>query len=377
MKIAINATIVDPASSGLGMYALNVTRELARLHSEVVVYTSTPELFHQNGLVIEVVTGNVRAMRGFKGHVSRVLWSQFSLPRRLSACDASVLLSPTPLEGVLRSPIPQVLIIHDLLPLRYPESYKRQTHYFRYIVPILIRHSRRVIAVSNSTKTDLIKYFGVNPDSVIVIPNGVDADRFSPNAARSSPAVGASGAPYLLYVGNLFPHKNLERLLMAFASVSSRIPHDLLIVGSKDPRYYPALQQKAASLGVQHRVKFLGYAFGEDLPGLYRHADWFVLPSLFEGFGMTALEAMACGTPTLLSKTPALEETAGDAAVYFDPASVAEMAEKISTACLERGLRDRVREKALARVRHFSWTRTAREILNVLEVASNSTSKTE
>ncbi len=377
MKIAINATIVDPESSGLGIYALNVTRELARLHSELVVYTSTPELFHQNGIVIEVVTSNVRAMRGFKGHISRVLWSQFTLPSRLSACDASVLLSPTPLEGVMRSPIPQVLIIHDLLPLRYPESYRRQTHYFRYIVPILIKHSRRVIAVSNATKADLIKYFGVTPDSVNVIPNGVDATRFSPNAACSGPAVRASDAPYLLYVGNLFPHKNLERLLMAFAGVSARIPHDLLIVGSKDPRYYPALQQKVAALGLEHRVKFLGYVSGEDLPGLYRHADWFVLPSLFEGFGMTALEAMGCGTPSLLSKTPALEETAGDAAIYFDPANVAEMAEKISAVCLDQGLRDRIREKAIARVKHFSWSRTAREILNVLEVASNSTSKTE
>jgi len=370
MKIGINATIVDPLSSGLGIYTINIVRELARLHLDIAVYTSASDFFKEDGVEVHEVTGAVRASRGFRGHLTRLLWSQTDLPRQLRNANVSVLLSPTPLEGVLRSPVPQVLVVHDILPIRFPGRYPRQRHYFRYVFPRLLRNAVRVVAVSKTTREEILNTFRVDPEKIAVIYNGCDHERFNLNSQQGGSLSKGVKEPFFLYVGNLFPHKNIQRLLTAFASISKRIKHQLVVVGSKDPRYYPTLRQMAISLGIKDRVCFLDYVQSAQLPNLYRHAHWLILPSLFEGFGMPPIEAMACGTPVILSRTPALEETVGDAGVYFDPTDCSDMSEKILNACLNENQRHEARRKGLERAAQYSWERTARQLLQVLNQAN-------
>lgn len=370
MKIAVNATIVDPASSGLGIYTINLTRELIQLHKEIIVYTSTPEFFAYDGIEVHGVRTTVRPSRGFRGHISRVVWSQMELPKHLRASAASVLLSPTPLEGLLRSSVPQVLVIHDLLPLRYPDLYPRQKYYFRYVVPRLIARSRCVVAVSETTKREIISRYGISGERVTVVHNGCDHKRFYPAEVQTKRLPERINLPYLLYVGNLFPHKNLHRLLDAFALIAGNITHQLVLVGSRDPRYYPGLVAKARLLGIEERVCFLDYVPSDSLPNLYRQADWFILPSLFEGFGMTAIEAMACGTPVIVSNTAALEETVGDAGVYVNPVDSSDIAKKILSACHDASLRCEMRGRSIKRASRYTWSTTAQKMLDVLKEAS-------
>jgi glycosyltransferase involved in cell wall biosynthesis len=370
VKIGINATIVDSSSSGLGVYTTSIIRELALLHPNITVYTSEPELFSWKGLEVLRVTDAVRASRGIRGHVGRVLWSQSRLPKRLRAAGISVLLSPTPLEALLHSPVPQVIVIHDLLPIRFPESYRRQKYYYRTVVPRLLQRCSRIVAVSHTTKGEIVNAFKINPGQVQVVYNGCDHERFTVGKSADRGFPDGVRKPYILYVGNLFPHKNLQRLLSAFASIKDKIKHQLVIVGYRDPRYYPSLKQAAASHGIGDRVLFLDYMKPDILPTLYRGAHWLVLPSLFEGFGMPPLEAMACGTPVIVSSTPALRETVGEAGLYFDPTDIRDMAERIFSACSNDTQRAELREKGLERAGKFSWSKSAGEILILLKQAN-------
>ena len=371
MKIGINATIVDPSSSGLGVYAINVIRELALLHPPILVYTSAPELVKNNGVDVHEVSDAVRASRGFRGHVARVLWAHLSFPKRLREAQVSVLLSPTPLEAVLNSPVPQVLVVHDILPLRFPDSYPRQKYYYRTVVPRLLNRSARIVAVSNTTKEEVVTAYGIAPERVEVVYNGCDHNRFNQIEAGKSSLPDEVREPYLLYVGNLFPHKNLHRLLEAFALVAGELAHQLVIVGYRDPRFYPSLHAAACSLGIKTRVIFLDYVPSEMLPPLYRRADWLILPSLFEGFGMPPIEAMACGTPVLVSRTAALEETVGEAGIFFDPLNARDMGDKIFEACSDSGKRQQFRELGVKKGAVFTWKKTANELLQLLKEAEN------
>ena len=372
MKIAINATIVEPTSSGLGIYTVNVVKKLARLYPDIVVYTSAPEIFGENGIELHRIPNAVRPSKGFKGHITRVLWSQRKLPRELRISGASVLLSPTPLEGLLRAPVPQVLIVHDLLPLRYPESYRRQTYYFRYVLPFMLNRAACIIAVSKTTKDEIVNNFGLDAERIRIIQNGCDHLTFRPHGHNKVSLPQGVRVPYLLYVGNLFPHKNLIRLLEAFALIAERLDHQLVIVGQKDPRYYPGLEHRARSLGIYERVLFLDYVQSEMLPKLYGLADWFILPSLYEGFGMTPVESMACGTPVLVSKTPALEETVGEAGIYFNAEDSSDLSQKIFDSCTGIISRQQMSSKGLQRAARFTWEKTASELLEVLKKANGS-----
>ncbi len=365
MRIAVNASIVDPILSGLGVYAVNVIRELYRLHDDLVVYTSCPEVLGVNSTKVRKISPKVQPLRGPEGHLQRVAWIQTSIPLRLLAEKADLLFSPLP-EGPLFPLVPQVVVVHDILPLHFPGEYPRQQHYFRYFVPMVLRRSQAIIAVSERTKQDLVDTYRIGADRIRVVPNGVDKSRYrtgiDPAWGKRKYGLGA----YLLYVGNLLPHKNLPRLLEAFALVAKRFPHRLVIAGKKDPRYYPALETGVKALGLEGRVSFLDYVPQEELPALYAGADLFILPSLYEGFGLPVLEAMASGVPVIASRAGSLPEVAGEAAVLVDPSDVQGMADAVEAVLGDRGMREAMKQRGLEQVKRFSWGKTARMILEVL-----------
>jgi glycosyltransferase involved in cell wall biosynthesis len=277
----------------------------------------------------------------------------------------SVLLNTLP-EGVLRCRVPQVTVVHDLIPLAFPREYPRQQFYFRRLVPAILRESRAVIAVSEATRREVLAAYGLRPERVHAIPNGYDHAAFVP----VGPATNDGGVPYVLFVGNLLPHKNLPRLTEAVAHVARQSPVRLVIAGSGTPRRVGELRRLADRVGVQ--LELTPYVSQRALPSLYRGARLVAMPSLAEGFGLPALEAMACGTPVVVGKTSAMPEVVGDAGLLVDPEDTGAIADAILRLLTQDPLRKELIAQGLARAKEFSWERTARQVLTVLdEVAAS------
>jgi glycosyltransferase involved in cell wall biosynthesis len=358
--IAVNAAIVGDRPTGLGLYALHLVRELDALGERLVVYTSRPEAVRAPGARVERVPAAVRPERGARGHLARLLWTQSGLHRRVARLRPRLLLNLMP-EGLLWPPVPQVTVIHDVLPLRSPAEYPRQQHYFRYYVPAVLRRSRAVIASSESTRRDLLDLYGLPPDRVHVVLLGHDTERFVPR-----PGTGRGRDAYALFVGNVMPHKNLLRLADAFARAAADVPGRLVIRGWGQPGHVRALADRIAALGIASRVDWQAYAADDELPDLYRGARMVLLPSLYEGFGLTALEAMACGVPVIASDRASLPEVVGDAALLVDPDDADAMASAIRRLFTDDALARSHAGRGLARARLFSWARTARAVQSIL-----------
>jgi glycosyltransferase involved in cell wall biosynthesis len=264
----------------------------------------------------------------------------------------------------------KVLTIHDLSFLRVPEcADPRLRWYLGQVVPRSVRRADFLLADSESTRRDLVELLGVPPDRVQVIYGGVDA-MFAPvedaEALRRAREKYARGRPFILAVGTLEPRKNYPTLIRAFARArqAARLPHALVIVGRKGWVYEPIFAA-VDDLGLHDEVIFPGFVPDEELPALYNAADVLVTPSFYEGFGLPALEAMACGTPVIVSDVSSLPEVVGEAGVRIDPRDEAGLAEAIVRVVGDSALRAGLREAGLRRAREFTWDRAARELLGV------------
>jgi glycosyltransferase involved in cell wall biosynthesis len=359
--IAVNAAIIGDRPTGLGLYALHLIRSLDQLGERLVVYTSRPELIRAPEARIERVPEALRPERGAAGHLARLVWTQTGLRLRVARARPRMLLNLMP-EGLLRPAVPQVTVVHDLLPLRYPGEYPRQQYYFRHYVPAVLRHSRAVIVSSESTRRDLLEFYRLSPETLRVVLLGYDTARFT---AAAMPAARA-GAPYALFVGNVMPHKNLLRLVEAFADAVVGIAGRLVIRGWGRAAHVRALQERIAALGIADRVEWRRYATDDELPDLYRRARMLVLPSLYEGFGLTALEAMACGTPVVVSSRSSLPEVVGDAGVFVDAEDRVSIAAAIRRLFTDDTLAKTHAALGLARAQLFSWENTARAVQSIL-----------
>jgi glycosyltransferase involved in cell wall biosynthesis len=363
--IAINAAVVGERPTGLGVYAINAIQALAALGERLVIYTSHPGAIAAPHAQVRQVTTAVRPELGTRGHLARLLWVQVGLRTRLRRDRPAVLLSLMP-EGLFFPPIPQVTTVHDLLPLYYPREYPRQQYYFRYYVPAVLKRSRAVITISEASRREIVRVYGVPPEKVHVALCGYDASRFNPYG----PVFNATGwDPYALYVGNVMPHKNLERLVDAFATVANRQPGRLVIRGWGKHHHVEALRARIARHGLEGRVDWQPYAGDEELPGLYRGARMLLLPSLSEGFGLTALEAMACGTPVIASNTSSLPEVVGDAGLLVDPHDTTAIAEAMAQLFSDDRLAKELRERGLARAPRFTWEQVGPPVQAAIQAA--------
>lgn len=179
--IAVSAAIVGERPTGLGVYALGVVNALARVERHLVVYTSRPEAIAP-GVEIRPASAGVRPERGTPGNLVRLLWVQFGLRAALTRERPALLLSLMP-DGLLFPPIPQVVTVHDLIPLHYPRDSPRQRYYFRYVVPAMLRHCQAVITISEASRRDLVQFYGLRTDLIHVAYAGYDAEQFSPDGA--------------------------------------------------------------------------------------------------------------------------------------------------------------------------------------------------
>jgi glycosyltransferase involved in cell wall biosynthesis len=369
MSLAVNASIVDPYVSGLGVYTIQLVKELEKIRHDLFVYTSFPEAFQFISAKSKKIGFPLGPAYGKKAHLARLIWTQTVLPIRLLKDNISQIFTPIP-ECVLSINIPQTVVVHDLIPLKFPKDYPYQHVYFRWYVAPLLRKAKKIITVSEQTKADVIAELGVNTCRIHVVPGGCNHADFHPHIDSTAIKLRYGLHRYLLYVGNLHPHKNLARLIQAFARFSSRVSHQLVLVGKKDSRFYPSLEMLVGKLGLNGRVVFLDYVKQDDLGGMYAGAEAFVFPSLYEGFGLPLVEAMACGTPVVSGNTGATAEVAGVAGILVDPRSVKDLAEALEYVLTTQGIRQDLQERGLRRAQQYRWDRTARQISGIIEGVS-------
>ncbi len=257
------------------------------------------------------------------------------------------------------APAPTVLTVYDLIPLFFQEAVSPRTRLvFRIGMGLALRKARQVIAISESTRRDFSRHFGIDPAAIRTIPLAA-APAFQPvpreRVRQVREAFGLS-KDFLLYVGSNKPHKNLSALVQACAALPADLP--LVIAGAWDPRY-PQARIAAETLGLAERVRFLGPLSDEDLAGLYTSCRLFVFPSLYEGFGLPLVEAMACGAPVASSEAGSLPEAGGQAAEYFDPRDPAAIAGTIRELLDSPARLQEMSTASLAQAGCFSWGRTA------------------
>ena len=257
--------------------------------------------------------------------------------------------------------LPTLLTFYDIVPLRYPQSVSLTARLlFRPAMTLALRAASHVVAVSEAARGDLMRSFSVPPATVSVTPLAADP-RFRPQPTAEVDRIRDKyrlPPRFLLYFGSNKPHKNLSALIDAYAQLPARHATPLVIAGAWDSRY-PQSRQRAAQRQLGDSVYFLGPVDEADLPALYQAAMLFVFPSLYEGFGLPVLEAMACGTPVACANTASLSEIAGDACRLFNPNSAAEIREAIAELLEDSALRTALTERGLARARAHSWQATA------------------
>ncbi len=298
-----------------------------------------------------------------------ILWHRLRLPLwvELACGPLNVFHSPDFTLPPVRH-AKTVLTVHDLSFLRLPDTaHPKLRSYLERVVPRSVARADLVLADSENTRQDVIELLHVDPSRVLVIYPGVDQRMHRVDDNETLQAVRKRYALpeyFVLGVGTLQPRKNLERLLEAYASLccSACAEHKLVLVGREGWMSKPIFD-RVRELQLQERVQFTGYVLDADLAAVYSLADLFVFPSLYEGFGLPPLEAMACGTPVVISNTSSLPEVAGDAALLVNPLDVVALAEGMRRALTDDGLRASMMERGLQRACLFDWAVSARKLL--------------
>ncbi|MBM4429053.1 MAG: glycosyltransferase family 4 protein [Chloroflexi bacterium] len=298
------------------------------------------------------------------------LWTHVRLSWEMALHPPDVLFVPAHVLPLVR-PRRCVVTVHDLGYLHYPQAHTRWAGwYLRWSTAHNARVAAHLIADSKATKRDLIKHAHTAADKISVIYPGYDPS-FAP--VHDTALLAAVRARYqlpesfALYVGTLQPRKNLVRLLEAFAVLVQQRREVHLAIAGKKGWLYEGLFAQVEQLGLQQQVRFLGYVPQEDLPALLSAAQLFVLPSLYEGFGLPVLEAMACGVPVICSNVSSLPEVAGNAAILVNPLDTTELVQRLGLLLDDGHLRQDMSQRGLRQVQRFSWEKCAREILQLLE----------
>ena len=356
-KLLINLSFILKKSTGTTTYALNLVNYLYSLQPKLI--TTSPLAQHDCYLISDDKTSE----QGLKGHFNRLVWTQFQLPKIYRELKSQLIFSPIS-EAPLWSQCRSIVMVHDFIPLRFPKRFSPLTPYHRYYVPQVLKQSEHLICNSQSTAQDIVKFCNIPANKITPILLAYDANHFRPIIEKDSQS--RSLYPYFLYIGRHDPYKNISRVISAFANLKSS-EYQLWLSGPSDKRYTPALKQQAQELGVADRVKFLDYVPYEDLPRIIGEAIALIFPSLWEGFGLPVLEAMACGTPVITSNLSSLPEVAGDAAILIDPYRVEEITDAMQAIANDTGLRSHLSQLGLQRASLFSWEKTGKATVEVLQ----------
>ncbi len=265
----------------------------------------------------------------------------------------------------------RLVTIHDAFPYVYPKTHTRLDNWrFRWMLPSAVKRADMVLTDSQNSRIDLIRYLNLPEDKIRVVACGVNGNfkpvPDSPERAQILARYGIT-SPYLLYIGGITPRKNISGLLEAYAQLRLRHPDLNLVIGGKRQWQAGEIDTTFKRLGLENLVHFTGYVADEDLPALYSAAELFVFPSLYEGFGLPPLEAMACGTPVVTTNVSSLPEVVGDAALLVDPRYNKSLVEAIERGLNNKVLRAELRQKGLERAALFSWEKAASQTMKIYQ----------
>ena len=352
MSLLVNLSFAPLKPTGWLTYSLNLLPHINHLDIDVL---SPIEL---DNIKVHQSPANITTEFGLKGHFQRLMWLQFKLPNFYRQLKSKLLFSPIP-EVPLFSECRYIFTVHDLIPLRFPQNFSQaQKIYSRYYLPTVIKKSQHIICDSLSTANDIKNFINIPDSKITAIPLAIDKKNFN--------FLDLPKQNYFLYYGRHNPYKNLNRLIAAFAALPNRGEYELWLAGPIDSRYTPALQTQVAELGISDQVKFLNYVSYRELPKIINGAIALVFPSLWEGFGLPVLEAMACGTPVITSNLSSLPEVAGEAAILINPYNTAEITDAMRIIAEDREVRSHLSIQGINRANQFSWEKTGLATAEVL-----------
>lgn len=374
-RIGIDVTAALTQGGGIGRY----TREL--VHAVTAIDTDNSyHLFSARPPATLPIPDPLPSREGVWHHPAPLperwlyrLWYRLRLPLPVQWITGRLDLfhSPDFVLPPVSGHIPTLLTVHDLSFVHYPDTFPPVlVHYLNRVVPWSIGRASHILADSQATKHDLMNTWQVPADRITVLYSGVN-ESFQPVTTPAALTAvrtryGLGDTPYILAVGTLQPRKNYQMLIRAFRPVAAEFPHVLAIAGGKG-WLYDEMMAEIAQQGLDGRVRFLGFVADADLPALYSDASLFVFPSLYEGFGLPLLEAMACGVPVLTSNASSLPEVVGEGGVQLSPhdesAWTATMLELLGDAAE----RTRLVATGFRQARHFTWQKAARQLLRIYQ----------
>ncbi len=346
---AINCRFLTQKLTGVQRFAIEIIKNL---------YTQTEDavFLSPNTPIRKTTDIHVKKIGFSRGHI----WEQIDLPLYLSKTRFPLLLNLTNTAPVLYRN--QIITIHDLAFLRYPNWYSRKFQlFYRKLIPVIAKNAKKIITVSEFSKREIISLLKIPESKIEVVYNAVDK-KFQPGKGEKE--------NFILAVSSLNPRKNLKNLILAFKKLSLKEKFQLIIVGSKD-RVYSDTNYIEKLIKQEDNIKIVSEIPDETLIKLYQKAKLFVYIPFYEGFGLPPLEAMACGTPVLTSKTSSLPEVCGDAAYYVDPYKIKDIIQGIETVLKDEKLQSFLITKGLKRVKLFNWGISARKLLRIIREAQN------
>jgi len=369
MKVGLTGEALTAVGVGINTYTYNLVKELIKLYKDIYLIEYSPDNVFNN--IPKIIVPNP-----FQKFSRIYLWHPYlALKLNFNEYPLDIVHSLNQGPGIFKLKKQRYIItVHDLLPIVFPRVRPlKVVLVYKFLIPRALKTADAIIAVSYNTKRDIIKYFKIPEEKIRVIYNGVN-ENYKPLSEKEVEKIHQKydiNYPFILYVGRLAFHKNIPTLLKAFYKLKKyNLPHKLIIIGKKDWKYKDIFDL-VDRLNLHKDVIFLGYVPNEDLPALYNAADLFVYPSLYEGFGLPPLEAMACGTPVVTSNTSSLPEVVGDAGIMVEPYDVDGFAKAMYEILTNDGLREELRKKGLKRAKLFNWRKTAEETLEVYEEVYN------
>ncbi len=300
----------------------------------------------------------------------KAFWSQLFLPLNLYFQNkVDVFFSPAHYAPRF-CPVPLVVTIHDLSYFYYPNEFlKKDLYKLRNWTKYSVKKASKIISVSKTTKKDLMKFYEIPDEKITVIYNGGPRRHPEQGAKRRVEGSLNLSKPYILFVGTLQPRKNINVLIDAFSILVKTSPDIKLVITGKKGWLFTEIFKKVTELNLEDKIIFTDHISDDELTWLYKNALCFVMPSLYEGFGIPILEAMENSCPVISSFSSSLPEVAGEAALYFDPTNSSDLLEKINQLLINKDLKNDLIKKGKERVKQFSWEKSAKETLEIIQSA--------
>jgi glycosyltransferase involved in cell wall biosynthesis len=361
-KIAIDAR--KWRDFGIGTYVRNLVRHLARIDHETTYFLFCDDA--DETTLRDLAENFVPVVETSKGYS---VSEHFSIPRQMERLGVDLLHSPHYVLPLLCRK-PAVVTIHDCIHLLFPQYLPNRMAlaYAKFMLGRAVHKSALIFTVSEASRHDILRFYpDADPERLYVVPNAIDEALLEEPDEEEMERVKERyqiRGRFVFYAGNIKPHKNVDRLIAAFGQLKQMPGHDdvkLLIIGDEISRH-GSLRRSMEAAGVRQDVRFFGFVPDRTLAALYRMASVFAFPSLYEGFGLPPLEAMACGTPVVTSKISSLPEVVGDAAILVDPYDVEDIAQGMARVLDDTALAADLVRRGKERVKHFSWERSARAI---------------